>query len=707
MFVAYHLRGIVKYTLLMDPPVPSRYVQISIAPSALKQGAFFTYSLGTCLRASYRYFFKRAPVFMFGSWLGSKLVWSLEDAYGENSMVSTKTPLMIASGFAAYFVVYSRREWMKLVRAPAYMFSMTFATIWLVDNFIINNRGLDAFFNPLHLRLPPAAVSVLAGEPFNGELVLGPIKYAATSALDGVAYAGFALSDFFRKLPTTASARTDEVSKPSNAEERVKDLDSRILSLEESALVRAGYLNPSQLHTDGNKHDRMLDKRDELFEAYDKSRWNLLARWNTSPESSPRLTTLNLHFLNNLFGDRFRDVVTPIGTTKPLDEIVFGNLIDGIEQSRDANAVSEVRSQLVHNAQATRPRPLGVAAERGFFAVERQTATNILEHAVVDPIGVLLNPLVSVARSVSSWRPFSSQMAFDDRPGVFHANNPYGKNFNSAAASTSDERAKSSSSSTSANNASSQAYHSSYSFEKPENMPVQYDLPPLIPAEAVERQIKRVEAERAGIYTVQERLQDLSDSSSAIALQTGIAVNNTAAGAISVAREVKGIVQDLTRQDQPSGSDATKVPDRAQFSEPSTFEDKTDYERVDTWVHGIGGRDYDEPTRAVRLSKMPIAYSGSRGWYRPSAKPGERIVAATKLAASNLKEAISARVAVLTATEEDSPLAIRNQIRLEEQREAQMRRQRQAQQAEAKFHKEVVEPTKRWFADVKKRWFKD
>lgn len=627
------------------------------------------------------------------------MVWALEDVYGEDAMLSTKYPIMVGSGFAALFIKYARNDLVKFARAPLYSFAIAFSVVWMAD-VITNKRGIDALWNPLHLRLPSSVVSVLAGDPFNGEFVLGPLKYAAASALNTVAIAGHSTSRFLATAPENA---VSHFSKPSvsAAESYSKTLESRISYLEEESLIREGYLQARSAATDQEYQD-LLSQRQKLTNQFESSAWNVFGWFS----SNDRLSQSSLGVVNSLFSERPQDVVTPTGLAKSPTETIFGNLLPGIEQSKDAAYVKAVSSELETNASSSNPKLLGIASEAGFFATQRINSQNLLENAIVDPVGWLLSPLVSLASKMSTLRPWSPHnpfFAFDDRSTTTQAKTSLNAPLAPGARS---------------------------GFEGEKDLPTQYDLPPIIPPEAAERQAARIQETRQRVSQADDFQLTMVKAEVAV-LKAGVAIKDATAVASDLVAEVRselttpaiGIHQyaDMLSEGREGMADSIALRDssdddfmdiiRASIRQaPAELlpEGVTAEERLKSFVESVGGRDFEEPTETLRAHKMPYGRS-SRSRNPRFAKRilGER----RREHIQEFKAAISEGYQVRAQLISDAISGVQNPVIAEMQRqseyEASLRRhqlEKSRSQARERLEREYLTPARKWFNDFTKRW---
>lgn len=709
-YALIRLKRIAKYTLLMDPPVPYRYSRFDMDVRPKSRKPFFHWRFTQCLMWSYKYFFLRAPVFIAGTWLGSKLVWAIEEARGEDSMLSTKKPIMWASGFAALFVKYHRNEVIRFIRAPLYTFGTIFTVIWFADNFVLNKRGLDAFWNPLHLRLPGPVVALLNGDPFNGELVIGPLKYAAASAVNAAAVTGYSLS---RGISNTADAVSNRPTGGSSAlsSDRRDRMDREIASLEEQALVEQGYLTERNAQTDKD-FQKLMHANSELRDEFERSAWNVF-HWFSS--NGDRLSQNNAELVTELFSDRRADVISPTGIAKPSTDAVFGNLSTGIHQSMDAAYVDSVRAQLQENARSSRPKPLGVAAETGFFATELVGSRQLLEHAIVDPVGWLMSPLVKLVGKISfnalpSWTPIRGFLAFDDRT---------------------DEPSPTYTSLNSPRRPGTQAI-----FEGENDLPGPYDLPPIVPPEAAARQAERIQGVRPYGRSPTDQVRMSAVELENTALKAGVAIAN-------VATLAQDAVASIVSSDSSSSSSTTSMRQYANMVAAGREEmadtlsmrssSETDYwevlrssvresaqaavegisaeERLKNFVDNIGGRDFEEPTEGVRANKLPFSLSSrSRNLRYMVPITGERTRTYWQNTQALAKEAFETRRDFIAAAVSDNPPAGLADLRQEYEAEiayrraqSEMQRSRAAERLETRY----LAPARKWFADFSKRWTSD
>jgi len=671
----------------MKPVVPDRYDRHDMnAPFRWGLRPYFELSYKECLTAWYHHFTKRIPVFAFGTWIGSKVVWAIEDRIGEDRMVKERMSLMLLSGFAALFISLSRNKVISFVKAPVYAFSAAFSVIWLLDSMLIGKGGFDAVWNPLHLHLPASVVSVFVGDPFNGELVVGPLKFATINALNVATSSLFEigretqnlasrLSDLTRKAPSTTQEHLDSY---------ITSIDRRMTRLEEEALEKEGFFAQGT----PTARKRAIDAEKERMEAIDAYEHSWLNPYRyLGGNHETRLSLNTLEMVSTLFGEeRLASVTNPLHVPKTTKEIIFGNLNDGIELATSADYVEKVRLQLESNASADKPELLGVASENGFFRREHIRAKNLAEAATIDPIGFILTPLVSLISTISEWHLFRGDYAFDDYTGrVSHS---------TLWKQSEQERSETSTSSIhppSPFSPSGETHLSEHDLPKP------YDLPPLLPPEAVERQQARIIASKARIFSIDDTTSNISklvnedlpvaltQTSDAIAIgvadagelisEAGNALSSALFQESSIGEKsssealestllenpsrgltMKEVLYAASRSDLAETLSGKYIPEDEYFRRIKASVDHgarkmlpagmTSEERLMNFLENIGGRDFEEPTERVLKHKIPRHYARDRR-YRSVPIVGESRKNAFKAFAFDMKHAISARIEFL------------------------------------------------------------
>lgn len=701
-YAILRMKGIAKYTLLMDPPVPDRYARYNMNIRPVSRRPFFNISLRKCFLMTYKYWTLRAPVFAAGTWLGSKLVWALEEYNGEDAMLSTKKPIMWASGFAALFVKYHHNELMRFIRAPLYTFGAVFTVVWFADNFVLNKRGLDAFWNPLHLRLPGPAVALLNGDPFNGDLIVGPLKYAIATVVNSAAITGYSLS---RGLSTAAENATKPPTggaDASNSSDRAQK-ERNIAYWEEKALVEQGYLAERNAENDRSYH-KMMQSNAELHDEFDRSAWNVFHWFSTNAN---RLSQNNQGMVLELFSDRKPDVISPTGIAKSSTDTVFGNLSTGIHQSADSNYVDTVRAQLQANANSSHPKPLGIASESGFFATELIGSRQLLEHAMVDPVGWLLSPIVNLLELVTTstrgrWSPYRDILAFDDRHEKVSTTYV---SMDSLRKPT--EKAK---------------------FEGEDDLPVPYDLPVIIPPEAAARQAERIQASRPYGRALTEHAQFSAAEVEQTVLSAGVSLANATSfiqEAVSPATSTTSMRQyanmvgagrdemadTLALRNSSDDDFLGTIRSSVRQSSHTAAGDISAEERLQNFVNNIGGRDYEEPTEGVRANKLPYSLSSkSRNLRYMVPITGERTRTQWQATQAAMMAALELRKDVLTAVVSDAPPAALADLKDEHASQSSFRQNyaasSQARAAE-RLEQRYLAPARKWFQDFSKRWTSD
>ena len=687
---------VARYTFLMDPPVPARYYRNDLTPLKGSTIKYVRMPFRECLRIAYHYVFKRAPVFTAGTWVGSKMIWAIEEARGEDATLYYKNPFMWASGFAALFFTYHRSDIARYLKTPVYAFGMAFTLVWFAESFIINKRGLDAFWNPLHLRLPAPAVAVLAGDPFNGEFIIGPLKYAASSAIDSLAFAGYSLVRAITPSADPKPHTEDSSKRPAIG----STIEQRIAFLEEQALVNHGFIDYRNTKT-MEEVEASQDRNARLLEEFDQSVLNYL---NIVDQNPHRLSHNTARLVENIFVDTAMQVMSPTRIAHSPSQAIFGNLHDGIIQSMDPNFVASVRRELFENSnQQHRPRRLGVAQDPGYFATERIRRASITEHAIADPIAWLMSPFVSFVHWL--YGPTSAlghflrghQLSFDDRKP----------------------------SSTYVSMGAPEYVDVQQSFEGADNLPVPYELPPLIPQDTAERQVARIsESREHGKDVWAERYTSLADTVDRAIIQSSTALIDWSADRLAAAPTTKKFITQMVTG-RSNVADAISLRNLPESEFEQVIHDSADHSfaglhpegipaeaRLKKFVENVGGRDFDEPSEFVRSLKAPRSPSFFRRQLRIRTLPslGERMRSAAEGLATSTVQIFEQRAQMVSdavSGSTESPATQINRVHDEDARNTLGNLERKLSFINNRWEKEVFTPARTWFDNMKQRWTKD
>jgi hypothetical protein len=751
-----------KYTLLLEPAVPDRYARSDLVRShaagwfSAMDSKWQFYNLRTIARFYYIYYFRRAPVFVAGTWVGSRLVWALEDAVGEDRMMRAKKPIMVASGFAALYFVYGRGTIAVYARTPILAFVGAFSFITLANALYMGRKGVDAVWNPAGLKLPPAAVAFLSGDPFNGGLIWGPVKYVTLSTLNTTGLMVYGFANLIGDLLGKAKEALDPKPKDRNGggggggspgdaanSQYLAKVNNSISVLEEAALQEQGFV----FDQESQAKDAFLETRKEkakLLSQFENSAWNPLRYMSAFQD---RLSQNGVEFIKNLFGDRVDTVISPFFIPKPTNEVIFGNLNEGIIQSTSSEYVEAVRRQLEANAAAEKPTILGIDSKAGFFSKELIVeAMEVGELFVLDPVGVLLAPATRMAYTLLNWKPLRSQYAFDDQR---NAKQPYSSSPAPSLAAASS---------------SPYAYSSPAvpSFE--DDLPIPYDLPPLLPPEVAQRQAERILAERASHFSFERnsaKLNSIVNDQVPVALMKAgqkVAKGTTEAGGL--ATEVASVAFDAVKDyasehfviDPTSTTSETSTPpirnvtaremfflqhqrdDMAELASSRYIPDDelfriikesadtraalpsgmTAEQRLMNFVESVGGRDFDEPSDRVAALKMPL-YRRRFRFRRTIPILGDRPTTYIKELVETVQDELEVRQRYVTRLP-----GIFGKLRGEYEAQIAAAAAAAAQpkavwetvvsenpEAIDRLNRLLVNPTKQWFKEFVGRWNKD
>lgn len=679
-------------------------------------GPLFPYPYKSHLSWFYTYYLKRLPVFVAGTYIGSKLVWAIEDVTGEDAMVKVRNPMMVASGFAALWLVYFRGKVVSFVRTPVTAALVAFSMVWLIDGYYLSRRGFDTLWNPFYLSLPRPVVSALTSDPFAEGLVVGPITYAATGFLNAVMLSVHTVFSSIPKSIRSALPSRDPESPTGNSnDDAIARIDKNIQLLEERALVDAGVLSVEDTSF-GSYGLQMLHERQEDLENYDNSIFNPL---RYLPSFQERLSQSNLDFVQRLFRSGLPTALTPTFIPRPTNEIIFGNLNEGISQSMDAEYIEQIRLQLKDNALSEHPRPLGLAATPNF--IRRQVIDGKYGAPIfIDPVGTVLSPVTSFLSTLSSWwLALGTNYAFDDRSATLRQ-------------PTAAQRSQFEDSEFTASTNPDQ----SNKIEDDSLTAIPYDLPPIIPVEVRERQKqrsleeRRLEREHAAQIATGKSL--VTEEAPRILKEAGkLAV----AGAGILTQEATQILSPSSSSNPPAISireqfyiqaDRRALADLASSrwlpddefydiikssvdtsSQALLPEGITAEQRLSNFVQSVGGQDFEEPTYDTANSKLP--FYRARRLRRTEVTPiaGERLREKTIELATSIKREYEVRRNLLSTT------FSRARAQSQAQAEQRMKEYKIQQEASEKARQEAIErlktklkPLQQWFSDFSDRWTK-
>jgi hypothetical protein len=596
-------------------------------------------------------------------------------------MVNSRMPIMVASGFATYAITFHRNRFTNFARAPMFVFLGTFMTIWYIDGFYLRKAGFDAFWNPLGLKLPHGVVQLLVGDPFNGDIILGPIKYAGMSLATGLGKTTYWLKEQANGL--LGNDRSDDGEPPSpsisnmlwnaSTHSYADSIEKNIEELEKSALVSQGFL-PDSISTSRNVFDRIIAEKKSIEDGFDRS---VLNPMNHLTAYNDRLSSRALSLVEFLWGKDSELVLTPYLAPKSTNEIIFGNLTTGIEQSGSMEHVESVRKQLEANANSSSPSLLGPASKPGFFALRHMEAARISTNMVNDPIGALLTPVARFFQGLTGWYFLRAEYAFDDQRASLGNKPRWSVPSSSRSVTTPVDSPPAGWSSD----------------------PLPLELPPLIPHSVAQRQTEAYlasNANKAPEFSWEETSESLS---TLIQEDLPEILGDSVSAASSMASTLWSGSHSSTTSSIEDELSAIKkqVDSEVEARLPKGVTSET---RLQNFVQNIGGADFEEPTEIVAQQKM--ARHRARRWYNLQSTPivGQRKRAAMDDIVSSLKR--TRQHIANTVVPQWTSMVEASQTKIElERKELDSKRQIHIDE----FNRRYVTPLKDWFAEMKSQLF--
>jgi len=459
-----------------------------------------------------------------------------------------------------------------------------------------------------------------------------------------------------------------------------------------------------------------MQERQEDIESYEESIFNPL---RYLPYFQERLSQSNLDFVRHLFRSGFPTAVTPTFIPRPTNEIIFGNLNEGISQSMDADYIEQIRLQLKDNALSEHPQPLGLAATPNFIrhqVIDAKYGAPIF----IDPVGTALSPITSLLSTLSSWwLAIGTNYAFDDRSPTLRQ-------------STWTERSQTEDREFTSSTYSSQ----SDTIDNESLTAIPYDLPPIIPTEVMERQKQRTLEERR---LERERMDQMASGKSLLTEKAPRLLKEV--GKIAV--EGAGMLtQEATQLLSPSSSlNSPALSAREQFylqadrraladlvssrwlpddeyyemikssvdtsSQSLLPEGITAEQRLSNFVQSVGGQDFEEPTNDTANSKLPIYRARRIRKTEVSPIAGGILRERTSEVATAIKREYEVRRNLLSTS--FSRARARSQAGAEERMKQNKIRQEASQQKMQETierFKTKLKPVQQWFNDFTERWTK-